>query len=212
MHGRQRDVGSVAVGGGGQKAGVENFAAQFVGGSGWFKQGNATQELQPLTGHRRLAVGNLVQHDLRSEKFVMLAFQIPPIAGELLAGGLQKVAGGARNDVARYRAFDVDAHGQSLRLPLGEEGLKRAVVERLAAGVLEPGRVVRVLHALQEFFVVLDGDDDGDRFAFARHDFGFGQYRFHVNKIRATRAKETKFRMVQAVSDRARSRSFPDRG
>ena len=51
-------------------------------------------------------------------------------------------------------------------------------MERLAAGPLEPSHITSVLHALQEFFVVLDGNDDRDGFAFARHDFGFGQCRF----------------------------------
>jgi len=51
-------------------------------------------------------------------------------------------------------------------------------MERLAAGALEPGHVVSVFHALQEFFVILDGDDDGDGFAFARHDFGSGKAAF----------------------------------
>jgi len=43
---------------------------------------------------------------------MLCAFQIPPVAGQLLAGGLQEVASRARNNVARYRAFDVDAHGR----------------------------------------------------------------------------------------------------
>ena len=50
----------------------------------------------------------------------------------------------------------------------------------LAPGALEPGHILGVLHALQEFFIVLDGDDYGDGFAVARHDFGFSQCRFHV--------------------------------
>jgi hypothetical protein len=38
------------------------------------------------------------------------ALQVPPIFGELLTGGLQEVAGRTRDNVARYRAFNVDAH------------------------------------------------------------------------------------------------------
>ena len=67
----------------------------------------------------------------------------------------------------------------SLAVVLGEVVLQRTVVERLRAGALEPGHVVSILHTFQQFFVVLDGDDDGDRFAFARHDFEFGQCCFH---------------------------------
>ena len=44
------------------------------------------------------------------------------IASELLAGGLQEVAGGARNDVAGNRAFDIDAHSWTLRAPLADRG------------------------------------------------------------------------------------------
>ena len=54
-----------------------------------------------------------------SEKFVMLAFQIPPVAGKLLAGGLQKVAGRSRHNVARDRAFDVFGLGFGNRPDLG---------------------------------------------------------------------------------------------
>ena len=69
---------------------------------------------------------------------------------------------------------------KSLAVAFGEVVLQRAVVERLAAGALEPGHIVSVLHTLQQFFVVLDGDDDGNGFAFARHDFGFGRRCFHA--------------------------------
>jgi len=49
---------------------------------------------------------------------VLLALQIPPVAGELLARGLDEVTRGTRHDAARYRALDVHAHGRSLRAPL----------------------------------------------------------------------------------------------
>lgn len=65
----------------------------------------------------------LVEDDLRGEKTVLLALQVPPIPGQLLTRRLQPDAGGARNDVARYRAFDVDTHGvhffYSLPVPAG---------------------------------------------------------------------------------------------
>src|SRR6058998_3364787 len=66
---------------------------------------------------------------------------------------------------------------------LGEVILQWTVVKRLAAGALEPGNIVGVLHALQKFLVVLDGDDDGDGFAFARDDFRFGQRCFHGGNL-----------------------------
>jgi hypothetical protein len=69
-----------------------------------------------------------------------------------------------------------------LAVPFGKVVLQRAVVERLGAGALERGHIIRVLHALQEFFVVLDWDDDGDGFAFAHRDFGFD--RDQIYKVR----------------------------
>jgi len=40
---------------------------------------------------------------------------------------------------------------------LGEIIRQRTVVQRLLAGALEPCHVIGILHALQQFFVVLDG-------------------------------------------------------
>src|SRR5438876_7922990 len=71
----------------------------------------------------------------------------------------------------------------SLAAALGEVILQRTVVKRLAAGALEPGNIVGVLHALQKFLVVLDGDDDGDGFAFARDAFRFGQCCLHGGSL-----------------------------
>jgi hypothetical protein len=39
---------------------------------------------------------------------------------------------------------------------------------------------VRVLNSLQEFFVILDGNDDRNGFAFARNNLRFGQCAFHA--------------------------------
>lgn len=47
---------------------------------------------------------------------MLLPFQFPPVAGELLARGLQEIARGACHDVARNGAFDVDAHGSRIKL------------------------------------------------------------------------------------------------
>src|SRR4029077_9436454 len=71
----------------------------------------------------------------------------------------------------------------SLAFALGEVIFQWAIVQRLLAGALEPGHVIDVFHALQEFFVVLDWDNDGDGFAFARHDFRFGPRCFHTSKL-----------------------------
>jgi len=57
-------------------------------------------------------------------------------------------------------------------------------VERPAAGALQPGRVLDILSALQQFFVVLDRDDDGNGFALARHDLGLGRTCFHAASLR----------------------------
>jgi len=62
----------------------------------------------------------------------------------------------------------------SLAVALGEVIFQRAEMERLAAGSFEPNKIFRILNTFQELFVLLDRDDDGDGFAFARHDFGFG--------------------------------------
>jgi hypothetical protein len=44
-----------------------------------------------------------------------------------------------------------------IAVALGEVFLQRAVVEWLATRALEPSHIIGVLHALQEFFVVLNG-------------------------------------------------------
>jgi hypothetical protein len=47
--------------------------------------------------------------------------QIPPVASELLARGLDEITRGTRHDVAGYRALNVDAHGRSLRPSLFDD-------------------------------------------------------------------------------------------
>src|SRR5258706_154504 len=78
-------------------------------------------------------------------------------------------------DESRVRSFTAERSSRtrymSLAFALGKIVLQRAIVQRLAAGALEPSHIAGVFHALKEFFVVLYGNDDGDRFAFARHDF-----------------------------------------
>jgi len=66
---------------------------------------------------------------------------------------------------------------------LGQIFFQRAILRWLAAGAFKPGQIVGVLHALQEFFIILDGDDYGDGFALACYDFGFWHGPFHVANI-----------------------------
>jgi len=106
----ESDVRGVAVGSGRQKPRGQNFAGEFLHVVGHLQQRNGLQGFQPELSHRFFAKCDFIKNYLRREKFVFLTLQIPPIAGELLACGLQEVASGTRNDVARYRALDVDAH------------------------------------------------------------------------------------------------------
>ena len=84
----ERDVGGVAVGIGGQQAGGEDFLRERIGFVRQVQQFDLSHHVQPLLRHCRFAVGDFVENDLRREKFMLLAFQFPPVAGELLAGGL----------------------------------------------------------------------------------------------------------------------------
>ena len=76
----------------------------------------------------------------------------------------------------------------SLAFAFGEIISQRTIVLRLLAGAFEPRHVISVLYALQEFFIVLDGDDDGDGLAFARDDFRFGQRCFHGGNLSGGRS------------------------
>lgn len=64
-------------------------------------------------------------------------------------------------------------HGRSFALAFGEIILKRTIVELLLAGTFQPGNIFSILNALKKFFVVLDWNNDGNGFAFARHDLEF---------------------------------------
>ena len=61
--------------------------------------------------------------------------------------------------------------------------LHRAVMQWLAAGAFEPCHISSILRALQEFFIIPNGDDHRNGLAFARYDFGFWHGRFHVPNI-----------------------------
>jgi len=56
-------------------------------------------------------------------------------------------------------------------------------MEWLAAGALERGGILGVFRALQQFLVVLDGDDDGDGFSFPCHDLRFSQRGLHGGRV-----------------------------
>jgi hypothetical protein len=76
-----------------------------------------------LAGHVGFAGDDFVENDLGSEKVVLGALKVPSILGELLAGGLSKVPGQARDNVARHGAFNVNPHDRSLR-PVLADGSK----------------------------------------------------------------------------------------
>ena len=81
MDGSQRDVGGITFRPSRKEAGVKDFTAQFICRAGRFKQWKAAQQCQSSAGHHYLAIGDFVQYDLRRKKFMLLAFQIPPVAG-----------------------------------------------------------------------------------------------------------------------------------
>jgi hypothetical protein len=61
----------------------------------------------------------------------------------------------------------------SLVAALGEIIFQRTVMQWLAAGAFEPCHILGIFHPLQEFLIVLNGNDHGNGFAFARDDFRF---------------------------------------
>src|SRR5688500_15423168 len=63
---------------------------------------------------------------------MLLAVEISPVSGELLARGLQEVAGGACDNVARYGTFNVDAHVAQFYSPVV---LLEAELDRAGGGV-----------------------------------------------------------------------------
>src|SRR6266446_9004766 len=110
MNSGEGNVRGVAVRTGGQKSRPKHMAGERFGGRRQIQYGESGHEFEAALRHRAFSSGNFVEHDLRGEKLVPGALQVPPIFAELLASSLQKVASRARNDVARNRAFNVDAH------------------------------------------------------------------------------------------------------
>ena len=78
-------------------------------------------------------------------------------------------------------------------------------MQRLLAGASEPRHVVGIFHAFQEFFIVLDGNDDGDGLAFARDDFRFGQCCFYGGNLSGGRSDVK----LAALCRRTRSTLLP---
>lgn len=66
---------------------------RFSGGC-QIQHSQSSHEFQPALGHLAFSVGDFVQHDLRSEKFVPRALQVPPIFGDLLAAACNKSRAG----------------------------------------------------------------------------------------------------------------------
>jgi hypothetical protein len=81
------------------------------------------------------------------------------------------------------RAFQEDAIHGLLTAARGEVIFERTVMLRLGARTLEPGEIASVFRAFQQFLVVLDGENDGNQFAAARHHFRFKQWRFHGRNL-----------------------------
>ena len=88
---------------------MENAVGEGFSSRRQIQYGQSGQEFETALGHHSFPSGNFVESDLRREKLVLVAFQVPPVAGQLLTGGLQEVAGRTRNNVTRKRAFDADA-------------------------------------------------------------------------------------------------------
>jgi hypothetical protein len=138
----------IAISGRGEKPGSKDSPREFLHFISHGQEWNGLQAFEPKLSHRFFSESNFVEHDLRGEKLVPVALQVPPISGELLASGLQKVAGRARDNVARYRAFDVDAHDRSLHpaLPEGSNIVVRRTNPPLRrADSVEALRIVRGL-------------------------------------------------------------------
>ncbi len=91
----------VAISGGGKQPGLQHVGGERFNVRRRNQQREASHEFEPAFGHRRFTAGDFVEDDLRGEKFVLWAFQIPPIARELLVGGLNQISCGPGNDVAR---------------------------------------------------------------------------------------------------------------
>jgi len=112
------NVRGVAISGGRKESGLKNLVGQRFSGGRQVQHSDASHEFDTALRHDAFSSGDFVENNLGGEKFVLLALQIPPVAGELLARGLDEVTRGTRHDVAWYRALDADAHGRSLRLSL----------------------------------------------------------------------------------------------
>src|SRR5205823_3957935 len=108
---------------------------EFSGFFSGFQQTDVGDEFKPSLGHPRFSKTNFVKDKLTDKKVVVFALCVPPVFRELLAGGLQEVASGQRDNLARNGAFDVDAHVSDSNY-LRPRHLKQQVIRhgRLAAG------------------------------------------------------------------------------
>jgi hypothetical protein len=68
----------------GQRIGIVREIQQF----------DLRHQFESLPGHCRIAAGNFIENDLRGEKLLLLAFQIPPVAGELLPAACKRSRAG----------------------------------------------------------------------------------------------------------------------
>ena len=66
---------------------------------------------QSAFGHFFFAKRDFVEDHLRCKQLVLVSLPIPPILCELLAGSLQQITRGPRDNITRDRALDVNTHG-----------------------------------------------------------------------------------------------------
>ncbi len=80
--------------------------------------------------------------------------------------------------------FDLHFTGSSYaRAALGDVVVKGAIVELLSSSPLQPRHIFGVFGSLQAFLIILDGNNHGNRFAFARDNFRFATGCTHTNKL-----------------------------
>lgn len=97
------------------------------------------------------------------------------VAGQTLNRGDQPVVDIGRETAERFfrRAFQEDTIHGLCAAAFGKVIFQRSVMLRFGARPLEPGKIGSIFRALQQFLVVLDGQNDGNEFAPTSHHFRF---------------------------------------
>jgi len=146
-----------------------------------------------VDSHNPNLIRNLVNHPVITHAYAPVLFATNQLAApgrawvgcQRLNGCEDAVANTGREPpkVLFRRAFKQDAIYASLAVDLRQILFKRTILKRLAAGALEPGHILRILRAFQQFLVILDREDDRHRLAFARDNLRFGKGCFHGSKF-----------------------------